>query len=101
MINAQFNDYSYSTVGQLNSYGQQTVTPAASGVTVRMAINVLSQSTQDSILYSGAEYIGLTHDNSINDTYIIHYDNNVDLKVKAVVKNTRLNQVLLTRVSNG
>ena len=92
MINAQMKKYPYYLYGQLNSYGEPALSTTATG-TVEMAINTLSQSTEDSILYSDAEYIGLTRQ-EVNDNYVIEYEGK-KLKVKYVNNKGRLNQVFL------
>lgn len=95
MINAQFKDYNYMKYGQLDTYGQPTLS-AVNG-TINMAINLLSQSVEDNVLYSGAEYVGLTHDTAVNDTYVIVYGDD-RLKVKYVNPFGRLNQVYMARM---
>ena len=63
-----------------------------------MAINILSQSVQDNVLYSGAQYIGLTYDKSITDKMVILYGTE-KLKVQYVNLLGRMNQVFMARVS--
>lgn len=95
MINTQFKDYDYMVYGQLDAYGQPTLS-AVNGK-INMAINVLSQSVEDNVLYSGAEYVGLTHNTAVNDTYVIVYGDD-RLKVKYVNSFGRLNQVFMARM---
>lgn len=72
MINANIRSYDYFTIGAVNEYGQPTISGAAQGK-IKMAISIASQSTQDNILYKGCQYVGVTHDSEVNDTYIIQY----------------------------
>ena len=60
MINSQIKSYDYYVL-TTNDYGQDIVSTEPAGQ-VRMAINITNQTNQDNILYSKAEYIGLTHD---------------------------------------
>ena len=97
MINSQMRKYRCSKyISTVNSYGEETLTPVLDG-SVLMAINLLSENTQDNILYSGAEYVGLTKD-EIDDTFVIQYDTKTRLKVKYVNPIGRLKQVYLTRM---
>ena len=61
--------------------------------TVKMAINITSQSVQDNINYNQAAYIGLTYA-PVSDTYVIQYG---DKKLKVLYVNTlgRYNQVFM------
>lgn len=91
MINAQLKDYNYSIYGELNAYGQPSL--SATTGSIKMAINILSQTTQNNILYENATYIGLTNA-SINDKYVIDYGGK---KLKVLYVNTmgRMNQAFL------
>lgn len=116
-IMAQMKDYPYQTYSETrNAYGELVVetnaygevvqqtreveTPSASGTeetpTIKMAINLSNQMTNDYIQYSDAEYIGLTTD-QVDDTYIIQYGN-YNLKVKYVNPIGRLKQVALVKI---
>lgn len=98
MINSQMREYSFSKYSnETNAYGEETTVPVLGG-SIKMAINIVSEYIQDNILYSGAEYIGLTNDKRIDDTYIIQYDAKTRLKVKYINPIGRLIQVYLTRV---
>lgn len=92
--------YNFYTIGERNAYGQAQMPDIEDWPKgqIKMAISLASQSTQDSILYKGAEYIGLTP-SSIDDTYIIPFNGEV-LKVLYVNTFGRLNQVALARVKS-
>lgn len=88
-------NYPYKTLSEnRNAYGQQSVTSTTGYI--NMAINILTQNTKDYILYSDAEFIGLTNDN-VDDTYIISYGEE-ELKVKYVNPIGRLTQVFMVRI---
>lgn len=98
MINIYFRQYDYYTIGAMDEYGQPTITKDAEPEgSVKMAIFTSSQSVQDNILYQGCQYMGLTHDTKVNDTYIIDKDGE-RLKVLYVAPHGRLKQVFLTRM---
>ena len=83
MINSQMKQYPYYLYGNTtNSYGEITANTTVPTGSIEMAINIISQSTEESILYSGCEYIGLTRQ-EVNDNYVIQYGNEI-LKVKYV-----------------
>lgn len=94
MINADMRLYNYFTLGTKDEYGQAIPTEEPVGQ-IKMAINISSQSVQDNINYSGANYVGLTHAN-VDDTYIIEYGEE-RLKVLYVNNRGRLNQVYMAR----
>lgn len=71
MINTEMRFYDYFTYGEKDEYGQPQLSEETQG-TIKMAINITSQSTQDNINYKDASYIGLTHA-AIDDTYVIQY----------------------------
>ena len=71
MINTEMRFYDYFTYGEKDEYGQPQLSEKTQG-TIKMAINITSQSTQDNINYKDASYIGLTHA-AIDDTYVIQY----------------------------
>lgn len=93
MINTTMRDYDFFLYGAKDDYGQDTLTEEVKG-TVRMSINLTSQSVADNILYKDCSYIGLTHNKSIDDTYVIKYGNE-KLKVQYVNPKGRYNQVYL------
>lgn len=95
MINCDMRIYNYFTIGDKDEYGQRTISTTPTG-TIKIAINLTSQSIQDNINYKDCRYVGLTHAN-VDDTYIIEYGNE-RLKVLYVNPKGRYNQVFLARV---
>lgn len=87
MINADMREYDYYLYGDADAYGQPTLSEDVKG-TVKIAIYNTSKATNDSITYTAEDYIGLTNDNGINDTYVIQYDN-IKLKVLYTIKAPR------------
>lgn len=95
MINADMKTYNYFAFGLDNGYGQPQLTTEPIG-TVKMAINITSQSIQDNINYKQASYIGLTHA-LLDDTAVIEYGDK-KLKVLYVNPKGRLKQVFLAEI---
>lgn len=98
MINADMRQYNYFTLGTKNAYGELAI-PAADAKpegTIKMTINLSSQSVQDNINYKNCSYVGLTHAN-VDDTYIIQYGNE-RLKVLYVNPKGRYTQVFMTNL---
>lgn len=98
MINTDMRVYDFFTLGLEDEYGQRPM-PSEDAVpvgTVKMAINISSQSIQDNINYQNANYVGLTHAN-VDDTYIIQYGEE-RLKVLYVNPKGRLKQVYMATV---
>jgi hypothetical protein len=84
--------YEYYLYGDRNGYGQPTLSEETQGQ-IKMAIYETSTSVQQNINYTGASYIGLTHDANINDKYVIAFG---DEKLKVLyVKPGRYKQVFL------
>lgn len=102
MINANMREYNYFLYGEPDEYGQQTLikdetgTPLAQG-SIKMSINITSQSIQDNIKYKDATYIGLTHDAKVDDTYVIDYEEG-QLKVLYVNPRGRYKQVFMAGI---
>lgn len=94
MINADIREYDYYLYGERDAYGQQGLSDKAG--TIKMAIYVSTQRVQDNILYSGAEYVGLTRD-ELSDKYVIQYG---EAKLKVLYVNTHgcISQVFMTRM---
>lgn len=95
MINADMRSYNYFTFGEPNSYGQPQLSQEAQG-TIKMAINISSQSIQDNINYKDCAYIGLTHSH-LDDSYAIQYGDK-KLKVLYVNPKGRFTQVFLAEI---
>lgn len=88
-------NYDYYLYGEDDGYGQPTLSEEVQG-TIKMAINVTSQSVQDNINYKDSQYMGLTQAN-IDDTYVIQYGNE-RLKVLYVNPRGRYKQVFMSGV---
>jgi hypothetical protein len=88
--------YNYFTFGSDNGYGQPQLSGTPQG-SIKMAINISSQSTTDNIKYKDATYIGLTHDAKVDDTYVIEYEGQ-KLKVLYVNPKGRLKQVFMAEI---
>ncbi len=96
MINTNFRTYDFFTFGELNEYGQPTLSAEPKGK-VKMAITTTSQNVQDNVLYTNASYMGLTHDKAVNDSYVIDY-NGTKLKVLYVTAQGRLRAAFMAKV---
>lgn len=96
MINADMRRYNYYTYSEPNSYGQPTLSTDIKG-SIKMVINIASQSVQDNINYLNCSYVGLTQDKAINDTYVIEYGEE-KLKVLYVNSKGKLKQVYLQKI---
>lgn len=97
MIIPNMRSYDYFTYGELNEYGQPQLSAEPVGK-VKLSIYTTSQSVQANVNYSNANYIALTHDRSINDSYVIQYGQE-RLKVLYAQKQGRLTQVFLAKVN--
>ena len=96
MIRTKSRFYPFSIFGdEVNAYGEPILS-APKGF-VKMAIYQTSQSAADNIKYSNCEFMGLSIDKSINDSYVISY-NDKKLKVKYVNPQGRYNQVFMTEM---
>ena len=96
MINAQMTEYKYFVYKE-NEYVEQVIDTTSSG-TILMAINLVNKEVTDNILYTNANYIGLTLDNSITDKFVIEYGKE-KLKVLYVNPQGRYKQVFMAKVS--
>lgn len=96
MINTDMRLYNYFTFGDNGGYGMPQLSSEPTG-TIKMAINISSQSIQDNILYKDCSYIGLTREN-IDDTYIVEYEGQ-KLKVLYVNPKGRFKQVFLKEMA--
>lgn len=86
--------YDYFTFGIEDAYGQPQISETPQGK-IKMAINLTNQSIQDNINYKDSQYVGLTMNNEINDTYVIQYGEQ-KLKVLFVNPFGRYNQVFMS-----
>lgn len=93
MINTDMRAYNYFTLGDKDGYGQPSVSEEVKG-TIKMAINISSQSIQDNINYKDCSYVGLTMDKSVNDKMVIQYGQE-KLKVQYINPKGRFIQVFL------
>lgn len=121
-IMAQMKEYPYTTYSsERNEYGELTVSTTTNAYgevvveqtrgeveeeptsstdtevnTIKMAINLSNQHNNNNIIYTEADYIGLTTD-QVDDTYIIEYGD-YKLKVKYVNPIGRFKQVALVKL---
>jgi hypothetical protein len=96
MINATMRQYDYFTFGNDSGYGQPQLSTEPNGK-VKICINLLTQAISDSPKYKDCTYIGLTHDKTINDTYVIDY-NGTKLKVLYINPNGRYIQAFMGEI---
>ena len=87
--------YNYFTFGALDEYGQPGLSTEPVG-TIKMAINISSQSVVDNVRYKDATYTGLTLA-EVDDTYVIEYGKE-RLKVLYVNPMGRYKQVFLKEI---
>lgn len=95
MINTDFRTYNYFSLGDNDGYGQATLSSEPTG-TIKMAINITSQSVQDNINYKDAQYVGLTL-GDVNDKFVIDYEGS-KLKVLYINPKGRYKQVFLGEI---
>lgn len=95
MINANMKSYNYYVLDNNDEYGQPEA--VAANDKIKMSINFASESIQESPLYSGAQFVGLTHNKDVSDKYIIQYGTE-KLKVLYVNPAGRLKQVFMARM---
>ena len=95
MINLQMREYDFYLYGEMNAYGQPTLSSEPVG-TVKMSINLTSQRVQENVLYTGAEYMGLTH-SEVTDKHVIQFGD-VKLKVLYVNHFGRIKQVFMSKM---
>lgn len=96
MINANMREYPYYQLNGLDEYGQAQVSEQPVG-TVKMTISLTNQAINNNILYTNAQYIGLTHNTGVDETYIIE-NGKERLKVLYVNPNGRWRQVYMARM---
>lgn len=103
MINADMRNYDYYSYGDLDEYGQPQLIKSESGQPekqgfIKMAIYTSTQSVQDNTLYLNCQYVGITRDDRINDTFVVDYGGEL-LKVLYVGKQGRFKRVYLQKVN--
>lgn len=96
MINTDMRLYEYYTYGDADQYGQPQLSETPQG-SIKMAINISSQSIQDNILYQNCSYVGLTMNPAVNDTFVIQYGEE-KLKVLYVNPKGKYKQVFLQKI---
>lgn len=96
MIRRDMKPYEYELIGERDAYGQPTLLDGVQG-TINMAVYVSTQAEGGSILYTDADYIGLTNDASITDKMLIDYEGH-KLKVLHVQTKGRHIQAALKKV---
>ena len=95
MINTEMREYNYYIYDSVSAYGQAQLSEDTKG-SVKMTINLISQSIQNSMKYKDASYLGLTN-SAIDDTYVIQYGD-VKLKVLYVNPKGRYKQVYMAEI---
>lgn len=95
MINTDMRIYNYFTFGGDNGYGQPVLSDSPQG-TIKMAINMSSQSVQDNINFQDCNYVGLTMA-ELDDSYVIEYGSE-KLKVQYVNPRGRYSLVYLKQI---
>lgn len=96
MITLNMREYDFYTFGAPNGYGQPQLSKDPVGK-VKLSIFATSQNVQANVNYTNANYIGLTHDKAINDTYVIKYGEE-RLKVLYTSKQGRFVQVFMAKM---
>ena len=96
MINTDIRSYNYFTFGEKDSYGQVRLSEDPIG-TVKIAIYNISTTIGETVKYKDANYIGLTRNAEVNDTYVIEYEGQ-KLKVLYVTPKGRLRQVFMAEI---
>lgn len=95
MIGRDMKAYPYYLVGDRDSYGQQTIGTEPAGA-LQVAIYSTTQAVADTVLYSEAEYIGLTR-GAVTDAFVIDYKGKL-LKVLYVQPKGRYKQAFMRRL---
>lgn len=96
MINASMRFYDYFTLGENDDYGQPRLSNKKGSV--KMSINLQTQTPADNIKYKDATYVGLTLDQAIDDSYIVKLDEKTKLKVLYVNPFGRYKQVFMAEM---
>ena len=96
MIVANMRTYKYYTYGAPNAYGQPQLSKEPKGE-IKLSIYTTSESVQANANYTNANYIGLTLDKNIDNTFVIEYGEE-RLKVLYTGKQGRFIQVFLAKI---
>ena len=96
MIARDMRFYDYYTYSAPNAYGQATLSSTSQG-SIKIAIYNTNTTIQDNINYKDCSYVGLTHNKTINDSFVIQYGEE-KLKVQYVNAQGRYNQVFLKKI---
>ncbi len=97
-VQTRMKSYPYSIYNPFrrNAYGEQTTDFQITGY-IDMSITLSNQATIDSIKHIEADYIGITKYEGINNSMIIHY-NEEYLQVKTIIPADRYKVVALIRL---
>lgn len=95
MINNEMRLYNYYTFGDKDEYGQPALSVEPVGQ-ARIAIFLSTQTVQDNINYSSANYVGLTHA-LLDDSCVIDFGGKL-LKVLYIDTKSRYKQLYLAEL---
>ena len=93
MIITDMRLYNFFTFGDSSGYGMPQLSAEPKGK-IKMAIYNTSQQVQGNVNYLDSNYIALTNDSAIDDTYVIEYNGN-KYKVLYIQPKGRYKQVFL------
>lgn len=99
MVNTNMRTYDYYTLSDTtNDYGEETISTTKQGQ-VKLSINLLNKQMEDSVLYAGSSYVGITMEN-VNDKMIIEF-NGSKLKILYINDLGRYKQVYMAVYGDG
>lgn len=96
MINTNMRSYDYFTLDGKDDYGQPQLSEKKG--TVKISINLNSQSAADNVKYRDATYVGLSLDKAIDDSYVIQYGNE-KLKITFANPVGKYNQIYMSEMA--
>lgn len=97
MINTDIKKYNFFMYSAPDAYGQTKLSDEVKG-SISMAIYNISTNIQNNVKYKEAEYIGLTKEKGIKDTFVIDYGE-IKLKVLYTIPSKRkYTQVFLKEI---
>lgn len=97
MINANMQVYDYYLYGEKDAYGQPALSTEVKGQ-IKISIFNTGQSVNGDIKYTGEDFVGLTYDKNVNNTYVIQYGEE-KLKVLYTIAAPNVKtQVFMTRM---